>query len=438
MPYQVKFTDSETFNNARQALEHDLKQLGLPPLAANKRITIDEKNQSFHFAGSSMELGVLFGDLEHSKTAGFIPFNGQNAPTQEEFAKVAKTRGIKNVEIIRAQGNIEESYKAERENAEKFFSEAVFPQKPGKAPDADAAFAQAIKSGKNIVINEAHGEQAHLRYLTERIPKLAGTNRSLLLEHFFKDQQPLLDEYMHSPQGSAMPPELAVYVDRFIDPKINNTVNKTGKNGHVYSTRELIETAKKHGVPVIAIETEEAFSARSFKMANKVDGAPLNDDNYGTADRMLLMNHNAAVISENLKKANPASSVITLAGASHGTDFKVENPGRETPVNIVPGLGKILGAPTIFPTDNDSITNMLNHIVKEMKSTGKAPSYVCNSMPHNDSDFTITLDPSGKPHAADVSSLKPLSLGVYCPAENNFPASQPIPSARTSPQQQSR
>jgi|CXWL01.1.fsa_nt_gi hypothetical protein len=406
MSYEVNFSDAESFSKAKSAVVDDLKALGVTSLDSYKRVKFDEKNHSISFQGSSLELGVLFGNKD-SKTSQFIPFNGQHASDAESFSKVSKERGIEGVTVVRTQGNIEDTYKAERDKAVTFFKYTSFQPKQKRGADADSTLDAAVKTNGNIVISEAHGEQAHLRYLIEQMPKMKGGNRSLLLEHFFVDQQPLLDEYMKSPKGSPMPPELAAYVDKFIDPKINGTGNKKG--GHVYTTRELLETAKNNGVKVVGIETEESIATRSFAMANKVDSVA-KDDAYGLSDRMLLMNYNAAAIAKQLKKENPDTSIVILSGASHGIDYTVEKSSWKDKLKAVPGIGKIFGSPTIFPVDGDSVSN----IATEMRKDGIAnPSSLQMGRMFTKSDFPIVFDDKGNHQPANLKPITSL-IGAEC------------------------
>lgn len=404
MPYQVNFSDAESFNKAKAAVVDDLKALGVTSLDSYKRVKFDDKNHSISFQGSSLELGVLFGDKD-SKTSQFIPFNGQYASDAESFNKVSDERGIKGVTVIRTQGAIEDTYKAARVEAVEYFNNASFQPKPKKEADADAAFNYAIVTNGNIVISEAHRDQAHLKYLIEQIPKMEGKNRVLLLEHFYKDQQPLLDEYMKSPKGKEMPAALAAYVDKFFDPRINETGNKKGE--HIYTTHELLETAKNNGVRPVGIETEESIASRSFDMAKKVDSISEKSDIYGLADRALLMNYNAAVVSGKLREQDPNTSIVILSGVSHGIDYTPDRSAWMNKLKTVPGIGKIFGSPTIFPVDNDNVSKTVGEIRTEIKKNGLTQTALQMGRMHKESDYTIVFDDNGKIRSAN---LKPLNL----------------------------
>jgi hypothetical protein len=401
MGYTTQFSDASTFAAAITALTADLRALQLPPLETNTRIRVDHKNQTIEFDGSSMELGVLFGNPQERETGKRIPFHTE-APTEEIFRRVAGERGISGVSIHRNEGAIGQTYLAEREKANTYFSTAAFPiSSPSRCSSAREAFERAVTNNQPIVVNEAHGNQAHLRYVIDRIPQLGGKNYAITLEHFFIDQQPLLDAYLKSPPDAPIPRELAIYVDQFIDPRINET-NKV-RTAHVYTTRELLETAKRHGVRVHAIETEESFGSRAFRLANGADGASMDNEVYGLHDRLALMNYNVGKIDAYRRAANPDARLVSVAGASHGLNYIDPATSR-----TVPGLGRILGGETFFVIDPDNPQKTAPHITQDSFKDA-----------YRNSDYVFTLNGHGEEAPVDLS---PLGLSNPQPAAENTTA----------------
>lgn len=411
MPYQVTFSDDREFLGACLALERDLQRLGLSSLNQYPRIQINANQRSIAFDGSFMELAVLFGNLEHSETAGFIPFNTEYAPTAEGFDQYAREHSITGVSVTRTQGDITRTYLASRDAALQFMMQPLQTRSPSETT-VDHAFQAALEQGRDIVINEVHGGQAHLRFIIDRIPNIARTGSAILLEHFFQEQQPLIDAFLRTSPGTPMPPELTAYIDRFIDPRLNGIPPGSAE----YSTRRLFEIARDHGVPIIAIETEEAFAARSLRLANHVDGVSPDIESYGAADRMLMMNTDVARIAQARRQINPSAGVIVGAGSSHGVDFPVERAAWVSSRASVTGLGSLLNALILFPIDEGHVAELRNYMVTEHTRTGQYPSWA-RHLPHHASDFVFTLDTQGNPFISDTSSLRPSEFSTVDPRE---------------------
>ena len=396
MGYQVQFDSAVSFETACQALDSDLRGLGLPPLKDYGSIQRDEAKRSLHFDANAMELGILFGD-KRGKTASLIPFSLEDVPPDSAgFDKIGMDRGITGVTVTRDGGDIVETYRQARTEAAQFFKDhpSLEPVEKRPSNDADTYFHETVQQGKVAVINEEHGDQAHLRYLTDRMPELGAKGGSLLLEHVFQDQQPLLDAYFKSQPGSPMPPELAAHIDRFIDPCVNVTgapqlqkIGRDGKPEHIYTTRELMETAQRNGVRLIGTETEESFSTRGLRLANRVDGIPASDDMYGLTDRLLLLNREYIKIVKKLQAEHPGAPIVTLAGANHGIDYPSE--GRVPGLDKIPGVGPALGAPTLFAIDPDH--------VESQKGT----------LAYEQSTAAFSIDSTGKPRAGDDAQSYP-------------------------------
>lgn len=417
MGYTAQFENESAFNAALEALGSDLNTLQLPNLEANSRIRINPSTRTIEFDGNAMELGILFGNPNERKTATMIPFNTGHAPTEENFLRVAGERGISGVTVRRNEGSIAKGYFDARKEADAYFSTAVFPKiSSSRGASAREAFDTAVANNESIVVNEAHGDQAHLRYVIDRMPQFAGKNYAIALEHFFLDQQALIDAYFNSPDGAPMPRELAIYVDQFIDPRVNRTGEITA--AHVYTTRELLETAKRYKVPVVAIETEESFGSRSFRLANMVDGAPIDDDLYGLPDRLALMNYNVGMIDAARRAVNPDARLVAIAGAAHG--ITCTNP---TTSKIVPGLGQILGGKTFYVVDRNNAEKTAAHI--RLATVLDA---------YRNSDYVFTLDDNGQETPVDLSPLglpspsweapQPAAIGQHT-ARQSFGDSKP-------------
>lgn len=400
MAYRVRFDSSETYQAASHALAEDMNAMGMQNTS---RIYFDASLQEIRFDMNAIELGVLFGETKRSQTAQFIPFNLSYPPLTEGFDATARQRGIEGVSITRSDGDFIEGYRQARSDSQEELSRSTATPPMTGSSHLHDALADSIKQGA-LVIGEAHGNRAHLQFLFGALPEIAQQKKPvILLEHFFQDQQPLLDDYMASPKGSALPAELAAYVDHFIDPKINGA-----KPGSPHSTRHLLELCKESGTRPIGIETEYSFASDSLHAAAIADNPDLKNNLPGVdervssnpqttrksmEDRLLLMNAAAASTWHRIEE--PGLFPVVLAGANHNVDYISGYKGKD---GRIPGLGSIFHAAPIFVMDEGTPAALREQIISTVQSTGNPPAWLARLEETIKDAKTFVLTEDGNDH----------------------------------------
>jgi hypothetical protein len=120
---------------------------------------------------------------------------------------------------------------------------------------------QLLATHQDVVIGEIHSDISPKKALIENMSTLKKHGASLVLEHLLYDPgQKLLDSYLNS-QSDKMPGRLQAYLAALdYGHKVGGRL-KDKDMADKYNFTQLVIAAKRHGVRVIAIETETSYLA---------------------------------------------------------------------------------------------------------------------------------------------------------------------------------
>jgi RHS repeat-associated protein len=174
-----------------------------------------------------------------------------------------------------------------------------------------------------LVIGVGHGNPAGWNFMSQNMQQLhaQGVN-TIYVESLRSDaHQHLVDEYMHSPAGTPMPPQLQSYLNHAGQPGLTATIT----------------AAKDNGVRIVGIDGMPAKSGGVLGLE-------------GSHIRASMMNSYASDIITHDHAANPGKYLVE-AGRAHTTQHTGPAGGitihdQHIPQHF-PGMGQILGVPAI-------------------------------------------------------------------------------------------
>ncbi len=196
----------------------------------------------------------------------------------------------------------------------------ILPLKPQftlpEACSEEVLLQNCLTYSRGIVIAEGHTQVSSKEFLITHMPLLKQKGvTTLYMEHLLHERhQALLDQYMQSPTGSAMPRELELYL-AFLD-KGFKLEGETGTFTHI------VKAAKTAGVRIIAIDTEVTYGEKIRRF------------------RLQLMN---MVMLERYQHYDDKKGYAVFTGSSH-SGFTLG----------VPGVSDLLGCVSlgVFGLDN--------------------------------------------------------------------------------------
>lgn len=193
-----------------------------------------------------------------------------------------------------------------------------------------ASQAQQARLPLRLFVGENHKEVAARRLILQAMPAIRKAGATLCLEHFFyESQQSTLDQWiLGTPPGTPMPFELEAYA-RNLDREYGLGREETG-------FLDLLQSAKEHGVRVVALDTE-AVRARP------------SDNHYG--NRVENMNY---VASQIIAKEVGHGAFVGLVGNTHcGTLY--EPPRAYLSESWTPGLDTLCNAASLTVQEGKNI-----------------------------------------------------------------------------------
>lgn len=369
--YIVKFLSdaADHYNEAKQAVIVDLIANGFvkneQEAQAYPRVTFNDQTHEIGFNYNWMELTMFFHQGSEPKSRSFyiLPFDNERAPTASYLEELIDNRPM---QVIRTAGSIEKAFERTRSELESFYTTLEVPalSPPQEVTEASLnhtvfnlaeAASRATHSGNPgaLVIGEDHGGPAHYKFLIQNLDQLKqrGAN-AIVLEHFFVEQNAILQKFIDSKPRTPMPPELDCYVT-VLDRMINET--DTGEN----TFRGLLEKARELGLSVRGVETEAGLYTQNG-LAGEVDGKSVKRNNQnGVFERMRFMNKTAYDVA--LPFSKDGKFPILVAGASHAAGFH-EGWVKSGSQREVQGLASMFGTEAVAILNDSSTPIMSGYI----------------------------------------------------------------------------
>jgi ankyrin repeat protein len=158
-----------------------------------------------------------------------------------------------------------------------------------------------------MCLSDLHGNADSKNFLADNMAALKqnGVN-TLFIEHFWQEQQGLLDEYLGSPPDTPLPPALETAITKLEAPD---------------SFRRMLAEAKQHQVRIVGLD--------SFDAKVPQDGDARNPD-----QRAARFN---AIAAEVVNREKGAGKFVLMAGEDH----------INTHFSGAPGLAQLLGVPGV-------------------------------------------------------------------------------------------
>ncbi len=178
----------------------------------------------------------------------------------------------------------------------------------------------------NFIIGEMHQDSSSKKFLINNFARLKSEFKIevLFLEHFYYDDQELLDNFYATGK-----------IDKQLDIHIN-MIDDTFQSA--ISFKELITAAQKSGIRIVGIDTEAIYFAQ-YSHLQSINGYPSfeTNDNF----RIHSMNYTATKIIEK-EIGNSAKKWCALMGSAHTDKYK-----------NIPGVAEIMDAHSIWIYDID-------------------------------------------------------------------------------------
>ncbi len=181
--------------------------------------------------------------------------------------------------------------------------------------------------------------------------------RTIFIENYcYETLQGDLDQFISGGEGIKLPKILEAYLD-YLQDKQKKERENAGLSGTFYSEKDLILAAKRvGGIRIVAIDREAALQAQS-----------------SPKERLLAFNYTAKQIIE---AERGDGKYLVYTGAAHGIDALG-----------VPGLGTLLGIPTLLIKDAQGTE--FRAMVKGYETTFTTPDG--NRIPLH-FDFALLMD----------------------------------------------
>lgn len=178
---------------------------------------------------------------------------------------------------------------------------------------AKAAAVAAMQAQPGMCLDDNHAQGATKDLLIDGMDDLAAQGvTTLFVEHFWQEQQALLDQYLTAPADAPLPPALAEAVRKLDE--------APGLNGGQHFER-LLAAAKRARVRVVGLDD---FDAKT----------PQDNDPRNWERRAARFNKTAADV---VKREKGAGKFLLMAGAKH----------NNTHEGGIPGLAQLLGVHTV-------------------------------------------------------------------------------------------
>ena len=175
-----------------------------------------------------------------------------------------------------------------------------------------------------LFVGENHNDDIARRLIVEAMPEIEKAGASLCLEHFFyESQQTSLDNWiLRSPKDAPMPLALERYV-KYLDKSFGlDAPDSVGFEAVLYA-------AKKHGVRVVALDTEAVYAI----------------DAGIKGDRVANFNY---VASQIIAKEIGNGSFVASVGNAHCAKYiEYSMEGAARVVSEIPGLDQLCGAASL-------------------------------------------------------------------------------------------
>jgi hypothetical protein len=190
--------------------------------------------------------------------------------------------------------------------------------------DFDAWAAKLFSQQDQFVAGELHGESAPCaatHFLIENMDRLAEQGHTLCSEHFHVELQPEIDTFLKDPGATLDPLTTAILGER--------------ANG---SSLKLLEAAKKHGVPVLCLDSTIAASCGK------------DADTAGEIGMRAAAMNRIAVYALESVAGKKAVIHVGLAHAKHAviSPDATEQTATGAATLEVPGIAHVLRCPTIY------------------------------------------------------------------------------------------
>lgn len=191
------------------------------------------------------------------------------------------------------------------------------PQTPANPPVVDSdgdpkdALAGAMDNQPGLCLDDNHADPESKEMLIDGLEDLAAKGvTTLFIEHFWQEQQDLLDAYMNGAEDMELPPALAEAVRKLDEPMQG-----------AESFKRLLAEAKKNGIRIVGLDS---FDAKT----------PQDNDPRNWERRAARFNEGAAEVVEREKGGG---KFLLMAGKRH----------NNTHDGGIPGLAQLLGVPTV-------------------------------------------------------------------------------------------
>lgn len=212
------------------------------------------------------------------------------------------------------------------------------PRLPYTVSD-EALIESLLNQYDGFIVGESHSDTGSKEFLIDNMDQIKrlGVSR-LIMEFLSKVDQELIDEYNNSPADAPMPKWLELYL------------HAHDQGNHLpdqYGFRALIETAKQHGIRIIA--GENTISQRS---------------NGSSFKRIPVMNYiTSEIVNEEKKKEG---KTIVFCGSAHCTKHSSKDFGKE---EITPGLNILTGLPAVVISESTTNQYVLKGTVEARRQS---------------------------------------------------------------------
>ena len=182
-----------------------------------------------------------------------------------------------------------------------------------------------LQSNTGIVIGESHEDKSPKQFLIDNMAMLKSHGvTTLYMEHILHENQSMIDAYMQSSAGVAMPRELELYLKN-LDEERHLSGNATFTN--------VVKTAKNNGIRVVAIDTESSYQIVNNSIAD-LGNEEISINRYKAMNMAML---------ERFREYNDGGKYVVFVGSAHASTCQG-----------VPGVSDLLGCPNIVIHDVDS------------------------------------------------------------------------------------
>lgn len=315
---------------------------------ASTRLIIDE--DAIYLGHSLKEIEVAFPKLPDfllSRTLMKSSFGERNF--FDRYNSNARWDSDYSMTLPESRQLIDDRQAELQEKAGLYFSHLT----PLKRKAIDAKALDAEKSPESILlklmsehdvlaIGEKHEDKASKKILFDAMPRLKASGVDVIfLEHVFDTQQAMLDVYMRSDRQT-MPPMLQAYLERL-------DIEKGLSNAFPYNFTGLVMQAKKHGIRIVAIDTDASYATVKDEIYLAGKDREVGDPN----GRGAMMNYLAFQCYETYRKQHVTrGKAIFFVGSAH---LNKEHFG-------CPGIQELIGCPTVVVEDLKADAGMVSRV----------------------------------------------------------------------------